>query len=318
LKIAEKLNLKQQVILFLNRRGYSSMITCRECGYVEKCPRCDISLTYHKTSNYLRCHYCGYSKIKPDKCSNCGNSNLKDYGLGTEKLEEEITKMFNAKVVRMDVDTTSKKGAHAKIIEDFADHKYDILLGTQMIAKGLDFPLVTLVGVINADTTLMVPDYRSSERTFELLSQIAGRAGRSNLEGEVIIQTYNDNHYSIKYAKNHDYLSFYREEMKIRKALKYSPYYYITLVSITSKDYELGFKEANKIGNFLKSNVSSDTIVLGPTMASMFKINNIYHFQCIIKYRYDDKLIIALTKIDERYKREDKVNVEIDVDPTRL
>ena len=317
-KIAEKLNLKQQVILFLNRRGYSSMITCRECGYVEKCPRCDISLTYHKTSNYLRCHYCGYSKIKPDKCSNCGNSNLKDYGLGTEKLEEEITKMFNAKVVRMDVDTTSKKGAHAKIIEDFADHKYDILLGTQMIAKGLDFPLVTLVGVINADTTLMVPDYRSSERTFELLSQIAGRAGRSNLEGEVIIQTYNDNHYSIKYAKNHDYLSFYREEMKIRKALKYSPYYYITLVSITSKDYELGFKEANKIGNFLKSNVSSDTIVLGPTMASMFKINNIYHFQCIIKYRYDDKLIIALTKIDERYKREDKVNVEIDVDPTRL
>ena len=317
-KIWSRLRKNEQVILLLNRRGYSSMLTCRDCGNVIKCPNCDISLTYHKSSNTNRCHYCNYSIKNVNKCPVCGSSNMKDYGLGTEKLEEELNRIFKSRVIRMDMDTTSKKGMHEKIINDFGEHKYDILLGTQMIAKGLDFPLVTLVGVINADSSLNVPDFRSAEVTFGLLSQVSGRAGRSGLAGEVIIQTYNPDHYSIVYAKNHDYYSFYKEEMKIRKALSYPPYYYITLVNITSKDYELGFKEANKIGDYLRKNLNPDTKVLGPSMANIFKMNNIYHYQCIIKYKYDNNLNKVLTNIDEIYKINNKVDVSIDVDPIKV
>ena len=317
-KIKEKILKKEQVILLLNRRGYSSMLTCRDCGNVLKCPNCDISLTYHKSSNTNRCHYCNYSIKNVNKCPVCGSDNMKDYGLGTEKLEEELNKIFKAKVIRMDMDTTSKKGMHEKIIEDFGEHKYDILLGTQMIAKGLDFPLVTLVGVINADTSLNVPDFRSAENTFGLLSQVSGRAGRSDLAGEVIIQTYNPEHYSILLAKEHNYLKFYEEEMKNRKVLSYPPFYYITLVNITSRDYELGFVEANKIGDYIRKNVSPDTKVLGPSMASVFKINNVYHYECIIKYKFDDKLNNILTKLDEIYKVNNKVDISIDVNPIRV
>jgi primosomal protein N' (replication factor Y) len=317
-KINEKLSKHEQIILLLNRRGYSSMLTCRDCGYVLKCPNCDITLTYHKTSNTNRCHYCNYSVKNVNVCPECGSKNIKEYGLGTERLEETLNKKFNARVVRMDIDTTSKKGMHEKIINDFGNHEYDILLGTQMIAKGLDFPLVTLVGVINADSSLNIPDFRSAENTFQLLSQVSGRAGRSDLPGEVIIQTYNPDHYSINYSKNHDYLKFYEEEMKIRKVLNYPPYYYITIVNVTSKDYNEGFSEANKIGNYLKKYLSKDTQVLGPSMANVFKINNIYHYECIIKYKYDDKLIPVLTKLDEIYKTNNKVDISIDVDPIRM
>ena len=318
-KINEKLGKNEQIILLLNRRGYSSMITCSDCGYVEKCPKCDISLTYHKTSNTLRCHYCGFYKKKTDKCSSCGSSNIKDYGMGTQKLEEELKQKFpSANIIRMDMDTTSKKGAHEQIIKDFGKHKYDILVGTQMIAKGLDFPNVSLVGVLNADMSLTIPDFRSAERTFQLLSQVSGRAGRGDIQGEVIIQTYNNNHYSIVFAKNHDYLSFYKEEMKIRKSLSYPPYYYITLVNISCKDYELGFAHADKIGKYLRDNLEKTTIILGPTMANMFKINNVFHYQCIIKYQRDNKLSKVLKEIDDIYKIESKVNVSINVDPTRL
>ena len=317
-KIKEKLANNEQIILLLNRRGYSSMLTCRDCGNVLKCPNCDISLTYHKSSNTNRCHYCNYSIKNVDKCNVCGSSNIKEYGLGTEKLEEEIVRMFSARVVRMDMDTTSKKGMHEKIIADFGDHKYDILLGTQMIAKGLDFPLVTLVGVINADSSLNVPDFRSAENTYQLLSQVAGRAGRGNLVGEVIIQSYNPEHYSITYAKKHDYLSFYKEEMSIRKLLNYPPYYYITLVNISSRNYEDGFKEANKIGEYLKRNLDKNTIVLGPSMANVFRINNVYHYQCIIKYKKDLLLNQVLTKLDEIYKSNTKVQILLDVNPVRM
>ena len=317
-KIKEKISKKEQVILLLNRRGYSSMLTCRDCGNVLKCPNCDISLTYHKSSNTNRCHYCNYSIKNVNKCPVCGSSNIKDYGLGTEKLEEELNKMFNARVVRMDMDTTSRKGMHEKIIEDFGNHRYDILLGTQMIAKGLDFPLVTLVGVINADSSLNIPDFRSAENTFQLLSQVSGRAGRSDLVGEVIIQSYNPEHYSILLAKEHDYLHFYEEEMKIRKTLSYPPYYFITVVNISSKDYEVGFKEANKIGDYLRKYVDVNTKVLGPSMANIFKINNVYYYQCIIKYKKDEKLNMVLTKLDEIYKLNNKVDISIDVNPVRV
>lgn len=317
-KIGEVLDRGEQAIILLNRRGYSSTISCKECGYVYKCPNCDITYTYHKSSNNLKCHYCGYSMVLPNKCSICGSDNLKDYGLGTEKLEETLNSLYKARIVRMDVDTTSKKGQHQKIIDDFGEHKYDILIGTQMIAKGLDFPLVTLVGVVSIDSSLTSPDYRASENTFQLLSQVSGRAGRSENKGEVIIQTFNPDHYAITLAKNHDYIDFYKEEMKIRKILKYSPYYYMVLVSITSKDYELGFKEANKIGSYIRNNINKDSIVLGPTMANMFKVNNIYHYQIIIKYRKDDSLMKVLKFIIDMQVRNNKIDVSIDFNPSRI
>ncbi len=317
-KIYEVLNRGEQVIILLNRRGYSSTISCRDCGYVYKCPKCDITYTYHKSSNNLKCHYCGYSMVLPCKCSLCGSENLKDYGLGTEKLEEVLKGLYNARIVRMDVDTTSKKGQHQKIIDDFGEYKYDILIGTQMISKGLDFPLVTLVGVISIDNSLTSPDYRASENTFQLLSQVSGRAGRGDNKGEVIVQTFNPEHFAIVLAKNHNYIEFYKEEMKVRKMLKYSPYYYMALVSITSLDYELGFKEANKIGSYIRSNVSSDSIVLGPTMANVFKINNVYHYQIIIKYRKDDKLRGVIKFVMNMEKSSSKIDVSIDFDPFRI
>ena len=316
-KIRDKLSKKEQIILFLNRRGYSSMLACSKCGSVSKCPNCDISLTYHKSSGMLRCHYCGYAIKRFYECPSCHSKDLKDYGLGTEQLEEEIKKRYEARVIRMDMDTTSRKGTHEKIINDFGNHKYDILLGTQMVSKGLDFPMVTLVGVINADASLNVPDFRSSERTFQLLCQVSGRAGRSDRPGEVVIQTYNNKHYSIMLAKNHDYLSFYKEEMKLRKQLNYSPYYYIILVNITSKDYEYSFSEAKKIGDFLRNNLSDSTFVLGPAMANLFKINNVYRQQCILKYKKDDKLRDVLLELDNHYKYNNKINVEIDIDPNK-
>lgn len=317
-KIGEVLDRGEQAIILLNRRGYSSTISCKKCGYVYKCPNCDITYTYHKSSNNLKCHYCGYSMVLPNKCSICGSDNLKDYGLGTEKLEETLNSLYNARIVRMDVDTTSKKGQHQKIIDDFGEHKYDILIGTQMIAKGLDFPLVTLVGVVSIDSSLTSPDYRASENTFQLLSQVSGRAGRSESKGEVIIQTFNPDHYAITLAKNHDYIGFYKEEMKIRKMLKYSPYYYMVLLSITSKDYELGFKEANKIGSYIRNNISNDSIVLGPTMANMFKVNNIYHYQIIIKYRKDDSLMKVLKFIIDMQVKNNKIDASIDFNPSRI
>lgn len=316
--IKEKLDKKEQIIILLNRRGYSSMLTCKDCGEVIKCPNCDISLTYHKTSNTLRCHYCGYGTKVKDTCPSCHRKSLTMYGLGTEKLEEEMVKKFNARVVRMDLDTTTSKKAHSKIIKDFLDQKYDILVGTQMIAKGLDFPNVTLVGVINADASLNIPDFRSSEYTYQLLSQVSGRSGRDKKEGIVIIQTLNPEHYSIKYAKDHDYDGFFNYEMSIRKKLGYPPYYYLTLIKILSRDYQLCMKEANKVGEFLRKNLPSDVIVLGPSIASTFKVNNIYHFQCIIKYKKEDDIKEVLRTIDNIYKVNTKVRIEMDIDPVRL
>ena len=281
-------------------------------------PNCDITYTYHKSSNNLKCHYCGYSMVLPNKCSICGSDNLKDYGLGTERLEEVLNSLYKARIVRMDVDTTSKRGQHQKIIDDFGEYKYDILIGTQMIAKGLDFPLVTLVGVVSIDSSLTSPDYRASENTFQLLSQVSGRAGRGDNKGEVIVQTFNPDHYAITLAKSHNYIEFYKEEMKIRKMLKYSPYYYMVLVAITSLDYELGFKEANRIGSYIRNNISKDSIVLGPTMANMFKVNNIYHYQIIIKYRKDDNLMMVLKFIMDTEKRNNKIDVSIDFDPSKI
>lgn len=315
-KINDRLQKNEQVILLLNRRGFSTIITCQNCGFTYKCPHCDISLTYHKTSNHLRCHYCGYTVIKPDECPECHEKSLNYLGLGTEKLESEIEKLFpHARVLRMDMDTTTKKGAHAKMIEAFSRHEYDILLGTQMISKGFDFPLVSLVGIMNADTSLNIPDFRSGERTFALLSQASGRAGRSNIKGEVIIQTFNPDNQTLQCVKNHDYETFYQNEMKIRKTLSYPPYYYLASIKVVSKDYEMARDESLKVANFLKKNLSLESKVIGPTTAAMFKVNNTYRFHILIKYRFDDKLKTSLQKLDELYVTNRGVYLEIDLSP---
>lgn len=316
-QIKETLERKEQVILFLNRRGYSSFLTCSSCGYVEKCPNCDISLTYHKSSNMLRCHYCGYATKRKKLCPKC-QEEFKDYGIGTEKVEEELKSLIkDAKIIRMDVDTTTTKNAHAKIINSFLEEKYNILVGTQMIAKGLDFPNVTLVGVLNADIGLNFPDFRSSETTFSLLNQVLGRSGRGNKEGKVLIQTFNPEHYAIAYTKNHDYLGFYNEEMKIRKILKYPPYYYICSIKIISKDYNLASKSSYDVVNYLKQNIKNE-IILGPSVCNVFKLNNNYRFQIIIKYKDVNNILEYLTNIEHHYFNKKDIKIEIDFNPLKL
>lgn len=318
-EITNSLNRNEQIILLLNRRGYSPYIMCNSCGFTYKCKNCDITLTYHKTSNNLRCHYCGYTIFSQEKCPECQEDSLSYYGLGTEKLEDYLKEKFSsANIVRMDVDTTIKKGSHEKILDDFKNHKYDILIGTQMISKGLDFPLVTLVGVINADTSLNIPDFRSSERTFSLLDQVAGRAGRSSLEGKVLIQTYNPDNYILNCVIDHNYEKFYEYETDIRKKLNYPPYYFLTSVKIISKDYDEASKEAKKILLFLKKNLSKETIILGPTTALIFKQNNLYRFQIVIKYKQDKKLRETLIELNKLYKAVRKTYLEIDNNPLKI
>ena len=315
-KIKECLKRKEQIILLLNRRGFSTIITCSNCGFTYKCPYCEISLTYHKSSNTLRCHYCGYTKIKDDICPECHEKGLNYMGMGTEKLEEIIKEKYpESKVIRMDADTTSKKGAHDKLIKAFKNEEYNILIGTQMISKGLDFPKCTLVGVINADTSLNIPDFRSSERTFSLLDQAAGRAGRSTNPGSVIIQTFNPDNETIKAVKKHDYDSFYQSEMKVRKILKYPPYYYLANIKVASKDYNEASRESVKVKKYLESHLDESSIILGPSTASNFKRNNIYRFSITIKYRFDKNLMKTLKELDEIYGTSKNVFLEVDINP---
>lgn len=316
--INDKINNNEQVILLLNRRGYASFVTCKNCGYTFKCPHCDITLTYHKISKTLRCHYCGYATKVYDTCPSCHEKSINDLGVGTEKIEEELNKFIpTARILRMDVDTTSKKGMHQKMIKSFKNHDYDILLGTQIVAKGLDFDNVTLVGVINADTSLNIPDFRSSENTFSLLSQVAGRSGRSKKSGNVIIQTFNIDHYAIKYAKNHDYVGFYNQEMKIRNMLKYPPYFHICYIKISSKDENYAKIESLKIKNALDRNLQS-SIILGPSACGIFKLNNIYRYGIIIKYKKDSSIIPTLNKLLDHYKSISKIKIDIDFNPTHF
>lgn len=316
-EVNKRLEKHEQIILLLNRRGYSSFITCSNCGYTAKCPHCDITLTYHKTSNTLRCHYCGYADKMNDICPSCGEKAIKTLGTGTEKVEEEIKKVFNARVVRMDLDTTSKKGSHEKIITAFKNHEYDILLGTQMIAKGLDFSNVTLVGVINADTSLMIPNYRSNEYTFQLLMQTAGRSGRGDKNGSVIIQTFNPEHYAITLASKHDYIDFFKQEMEVRRKLSYPPYYYLIYIKVIGKDYNKISIESNKIASILTRELKNSKI-LGPTTCSVFKLNGLFRFGIIIKYKKEEKMEEVLQSLVNHYKGNQTVKVDIDVNPNNF
>jgi len=316
--ISNCLEKKEQVILLLNRRGYSSFVTCKNCGYTFKCPNCDITLTYHKSSNTLRCHYCGYGEKNYSGCPSCKENSLNNLGVGTQKVEEELRELFpSSRILRMDYDTTSRKGMHEKMINAFKNQDYDILLGTQMVAKGLDFSNVTLVGVINADTSLNIPDFRSSENTFSLLSQVAGRSGRSSKEGFVIIQTFNPEHYAIELTKSHDYLKFYEKEMNIRRQLKYPPYYYLCNIKISGGDAMYVLGEAQKIKRSLERNLIN-VIILGPSTASVFKMNNIFRYNIILKYKSEANLYEIVSKILDHYKTYNKIKVDVDFNPSQM
>lgn len=297
-KIKDRLEKGEQTVLMLNRRGFSSFIMCRECGYVDDCPNCDISLTLHMDTKTMNCHYCGFQKGIPRACPNCGSRSIRYYGTGTQKAYDELQEILpQARVLRMDVDTTRKKGAHEKILRDFGQGKADILLGTQMIAKGLDFPNVTLVGVLNADTSLNLPDFRAAERTFQLLTQVAGRAGRAEKEGEVIIQTYNPKNYAIQLAKEQDYEAFYAYEMKVRHQLAYPPYFYTVGLTFSHKNEEVLVQKSFEVLHLLKEQLSDQVKILGPTPKPIARTHNLYHYQIMIKYRFEDKLETVLNKI---------------------
>ena len=312
-KINSTLQKGEQVILFLNKRGYATTISCKNCGKTFTCKNCDITLTYHKSSEMLRCHYCGYAEAKPKVCPNC-QSELELNGIGTEQIEEELNTLFpDYKTIRMDFDTTSKKGSHEKIIEAFKNNEYQILVGTQMIAKGLDFSNVTLVGVINADGSLNIPDFRSSETTFDLLNQVSGRAGRGEKKGYVYIQTFNPTHYAILYAKNNNYLGFFQNEMKNRHLLNYPPYCYLALIIISATDYNYLGLESKKIKEYLKINLKTE--ILGPSLANPFRVNKIYRMNIIIKYKKENNIYEVLNNLINHYKINDKLRIDIDFNP---
>lgn len=297
-KIAERLSNNEQIVLLLNRRGYSSFMLCRDCGEVDNCPNCDISLTLHMATKKMACHYCAYEKEIPNHCPNCGSTSIRYYGTGTQKAYDELQEAFpDARILRMDVDTTRKKGSHEKILETFGSGRADILLGTQMIAKGLDFPNVTLVGVLNADTALHLPDFRASERTFQLLTQVAGRAGRGEKTGEVLIQTYNPNHYAILFAKNQNYEAFYRYEMGIRHQMNYPPYYYTVGITLSHKDEEVVLRKSYDVLTQLQQQLSDKAQFLGPAPKPIARTHNLYHYQIIVKYRFEDQLENTLNMI---------------------
>ncbi|MBU5246243.1 primosomal protein N' [Bacillus halotolerans] len=318
-KLEETIAKGEQAVLFLNKRGYSSFVMCRDCGYVPQCPHCDISMTYHRSGQRMKCHYCGHEEPVPHTCPECGSDHIRFFGTGTQRVEEELTKVLpHARVIRMDVDTTSRKGAHEKLLSAFGEGRADILLGTQMIAKGLDFPNVTLVGVLSADTTLHIPDFRSAEKTFQLLTQVSGRAGRHEKPGNVIIQTYTPSHYSIQLTKTHDYETFYQHEMAHRREQSYPPYYYLALVTVSHEEVAKAAVTAEKIAHFLKANCGADTKILGPSVSPIARIKDRYRYQCVIKYKQETQISALLKKILEHYKREIEqkhVMISIDMNP---
>jgi primosomal protein N' (replication factor Y) len=314
---------KQQAILFLNRRGYSTFVSCRKCGSVMKCPRCDVSLTYHADRNVLNCHYCGYTASIPKVCPVCGSKYIKYFGIGTQKVENEVKRFFpEARVLRMDMDTTSRKGAHGSIYRAFKNHEADILIGTQMVSKGLDFPGVTLVGIIAADLSINIPDFRSGERTFQLITQVSGRAGRGSEPGKVIIQTYNPKHYSILASLHQDYNEFFEKEISMRKTFEYPPFSDIVNIVASSKNENEAIKVMNDITAKLKQKIEGngfDANVLGPTQAPISKINTYYRWQTIIKGRADDSLKRCVKSIiDEAYPKSGSVKINLDINPVSL
>ncbi|WP_438446753.1 primosomal protein N' [Gorillibacterium sp. sgz5001074] len=336
--LQERLERGEQSVLLLNRRGYSTFVMCRSCGYTVICPHCDISLTYHQTSGMLRCHYCGYAERQPAVCPDCQSEHIRYFGTGTQRVEEELAKQFpGIRVIRMDVDTTSEKGAHERLLTDFRQKKADVLLGTQMVAKGLDFPDVTLVGVITADTMLNLPDFRSAERTFQLLTQVAGRAGRHQKPGEVFVQTYTPEHYSVVTAGGHDFHAFVEHELNHRRMGGYPPYCRLILITLSHEQLPFLIKTSENLVKRLKelaqeaglsgfhpgtsSGPRSALEVLGPVASPIPRIKDRYRFQCMVKYRGDTRVSSIVGRAVEAFDdlcRQEKLLIGVDVDPQVL
>ena len=321
-QIEENIKNKKQTILFLNRRGYSTFIMCRNCGYTVKCKNCNISMTYHSYENKLKCHYCGNEEKLVTVCPECHSDKIRYFGTGTQKLEQEIHKQFpNASIIRMDVDTVTKKNSHEEILNKFKNENIDILIGTQMVVKGHHFPNVTLVGVIAADSSLNIDDYRASERTFQILTQVAGRAGRENLPGKVIIQTYNPSEFSIQCAKKQNYDLFFETEIAIRKQLKYPPFCDIIVIGFNSKNEEDIKRTSNIIYQYLNTSLDKTKFVIFKPMPSPIdKIQNKYRWRIIIKGRMNEEANKVFNScLKEIYKTNLKTTrITIDVNPNNM
>ena len=320
--IKENLTNKKQTILFLNRRGFSTFIMCRECGYTLKCKNCNISLTYHKTENKLKCHYCGYEENLAKICPNCGSTKIRYFGTGTQKLEQEVNRLFpNASTIRMDIDTVTKKNSHEQILNTFKNNNIDILIGTQMVVKGHHFPNVTLVGVIAADSSLNIDDYRANERTFQILTQVAGRAGREKDKGRVIIQTYTPDNFSILCAQEQNYLKFYETEVALRKQLNYPPFCDIILIAFNSMSEEEIKLVSSKVYEYLKIKLDDKKFqVLKPMPSPIDKIQNKYRWRIIIKGNVTEEANNVLnTCLKNFYELNYKnTRITIDVNPNNM
>ena len=319
-EIENNLKNKKQTILFLNRRGYSTFVMCRECGYVAKCKHCNISLTYHMSENKLKCHYCGFEMPVVKECPECNSKKVKYFGTGTQKLEEEIKKMYpEASTIRMDIDTVSKKNSHEEILNKFKNENIDILIGTQMVVKGHHFPNVTLVGVITADGSLNLEDYRAVERTFQTLVQVSGRAGREE-KGKVIIQTYNPDHYAIIDSQKQDYDLFYNQEVNLRKMLNYPPFCDIIIVRFSGKN----LSEIQKVSDLVYKNISAikndNFTIYKPVPSPIDKIKNKYRWRIIIKCKLTSRIIdtINFALSDERIKKCKDTSIVVDINPNTM
>lgn len=320
--IQERLKRKEQIILFLNRRGFSTFVSCRSCGYVFKCDECDISMTYHK-NGLLICHYCGKTKREPRECPKCHSKYVKFFGAGTQRVEEEVKKYFNnVRILRMDVDTTRDKHSYERIYNTFKNGEADILIGTQMVSKGLDFKNVTLVGILAADMSINIPDYRAAERTFQIITQVAGRAGRGDKQGEVLIQTYTPQHYSLQYAVNYDYEGFYEKEFTVRAMMKYPPFGKLLLINGTSKKEELLKNFMHKITMMIKPLVESclDIEILGPIPCMISKLKENYRWQIVIKGEFDSYFSKNIKEIlyDENKNVYNDIRISMDINPNNL
>jgi primosomal protein N' (replication factor Y) len=322
-KIQMRLDASEQTILFLNRRGYASSLQCPKCGYVAGCPNCSISLTYHRKIERLICHICGHTSQAPKVCPEpkCRNPAIRYSGVGTEKVEETLVKLFpHARIARMDSDSLKRKDDYRRILGDFRTAKIDILVGTQMIAKGLHFPNVTLVGIIFADLALHIPDFRAGERTFQLLTQVSGRAGRGEVEGEVVVQAFTPFHPAIQYARRHDYEGFYEQEIEFRKQLQYPPFSRIALITFRGRNEEKVAYCAEEIKKELEKGLPQLTehVLAGPAPAPLLKAENFYRYQIMLRVKQMPKLSRYLAAMADKLKMPEDISMTIDVDPLNL
>lgn len=318
----EVLAKREQILLFLNLRGFANFYLCRECGFVYECPRCSVTLTYHASSRRLQCHYCDFSRLPPTVCEQCHSTMVHYRGIGTEQVEQEVTLLFpEANVARMDKDTVTRKDAHYKILRRFEQHEIDILIGTQMVTKGHDFPNVTLVGVIAAETALHLPDFRASERTFQILTQVAGRTGRGSLKGEVIVQTYTPTHYAIRAAQTHDYHRFYQREIAYREHLNYPPFTRVVNILLQGRDEAFTYDMARQLARFLRASKHKELTVLGPTPAALTKLRNKFRYQILLKSSYSQYMRTFVKDQITAFRKTAHVRdvqIIVDVDPVNL